>query len=51
MDPIRLELNLDEVNLILQALGKQPFEQVYLLIQKIHQQVGDQVQPIEGREP
>ena len=45
MKPIRLELSLDEVNLLLQALGKLPFEQVYALIQTIHQQVGGQMEP------
>lgn len=47
MNPIRLELSLEEVNLILLALGKQPFEQVYAIIQKIHQQVGAQTRPSE----
>lgn len=47
MKPIQLELTLEEVNQILHALGKQPFEQVYALIQKVHQQVSGQVQPPE----
>lgn len=50
MKPIQLELTIDEVNLILEALGRQPFEQVYTLIQKVHKQVGGQVQPPEKEE-
>jgi hypothetical protein len=50
MNPIRLELGIDEINLILMSLGRQPFEQVYALVQKIHQQVGAQAQPAPKEE-
>jgi hypothetical protein len=35
---IKLELSVDEVNLILEAVSKQPFRDVYKLIEKIHLQ-------------
>lgn len=35
---IKLELNIDEVNTILRTLGKHPFEEVVMLIQKIKSQ-------------
>ena len=40
---LTLDLKNDEVNLILTALGNQPYFQVYLLINKIQQQVGPQL--------
>lgn len=40
-DTIKLELSLEEVNLILEALSKQPFIDVYKLIEKIHLQSKD----------
>lgn len=35
---IKLELSVEEVNIILRSLGKHPFEEVVLLISKIKQQ-------------
>ena len=35
---IKLELTIDEVNMILRTLGKHPFDEVVALIQKIKQQ-------------
>ncbi len=43
MKQIRLELNVDETNLILEALGNLPFIKVHELISKIHQQASPQV--------
>ena len=40
---MKLQVNLKEINLILQALGKRPFEEVYELIGKINQQVNEQI--------
>jgi hypothetical protein len=40
---IKLELTVDEVNTILRTLGKHPFEEVVLLINKIKQQGEPQV--------
>lgn len=40
---MRLELELEEVNLILKALAKLPFEQVALLIPKIQKQAQGQI--------
>jgi hypothetical protein len=40
---IQLELSLEEVNLILESLGQQPYVKVYQLVQKIHQQAQAQI--------
>jgi len=40
---ISFELTLDEANLILKALGKMPFEQVFELIGKLNQQANKQL--------
>lgn len=44
MQPIQLQLTLDEVNVILNALGNLPYAQVYQLIHKINQQSVPQVE-------
>jgi hypothetical protein len=38
-----LQLPMEDVNLILKALGNLPFNQVYDLIGKIHQQANEQL--------
>jgi hypothetical protein len=38
MENIKLELTVDEVNKLLEALSQQPFIDVYKLIEKIHLQ-------------
>jgi hypothetical protein len=43
---IKLELTVDECNLILRVLGKHPFEEVVALITKIKQQGEPQVEEI-----
>jgi hypothetical protein len=40
---LKLELSLDDVNIIFSALGKMPFEQVYDLIGKIRMQAEAQL--------
>lgn len=40
-DTLLLSLNVEEVNKIVEALAKQPFMDVYKLIEKIHLQVKD----------
>jgi len=40
---IKLELTIDEVNMILRTLGKHPFEEVVALVSKIKQQGDPQV--------
>ena len=52
MSTIRLELGVDDVNLVLEALGKLPFVQVYQLIGRIQSQAQAQVQvqPPGGQE-
>lgn len=39
---IQLNLNFEEVNIILKALGNLPFNEVYDLIGKIHEQANNQ---------
>ena len=51
MPEINIRLTLDETNLILQALGKRPFEEVHQLIAKIHQQAQRQVQAAQASPP
>ena len=43
MNNINLKITLDETNLILAALGQQPYLQVYQLIEKIQQQAQAQL--------
>lgn len=43
MQKIRLELTLDQVNLIIQALGDLPFKEVYELIGAINAQASKQL--------
>ena len=43
MNQIKLEMSLDECNLVLMALAKQPFEQVAGLFSKLQQQVQPQL--------
>jgi len=45
---IKLELTIDEVNVILRTLGKHPFEEVVALINKIKQQGEPQVAAMEA---
>ena len=47
-EKISLELSVDEVNIILKALGAMPFNQVYELIGSIHQQANKQLFDTEG---
>ena len=50
MQQCEIKLNVDEVNTVLRALGKLPYEQVFQLVTHIHQQVGPQVQPAASTE-
>jgi hypothetical protein len=43
MQTINFTFTLDEANVILQALGKQPYMDVHQLIQKIHAQASAQM--------
>jgi hypothetical protein len=48
---IKLELSLEEVNGVLQALGQMPYAQVAPLVEKIRQQATPQVQAIQEAAP
>jgi hypothetical protein len=43
---IKIELTIDEVNMILRVLGKHPFEEVVAVISKIKEQGDPQAQEI-----
>jgi hypothetical protein len=43
MNNLKLELNIDETNLILDALGQLPFARVYTLIGRIQEQAHAQL--------
>ncbi|MEM7368864.1 MAG: hypothetical protein AAF587_09685 [Bacteroidota bacterium] len=45
MEKIKLELTIDEANVILEALGSMPFVKVYELIGKIQSQASEQLNP------
>ncbi len=44
MNTIKLQLTLEETNLILNALGDQPYKQVFQLIQSLQQQAAQQIE-------
>ena len=47
MNNINLNLTVNDVNVVLQALGNAPYVQVFELIEKIRDQAGPQVQAQE----
>jgi len=54
---IKLELSIDEVNIILRSLGKHPFDEIAALIMKIKNQgepqvaeIAKQVEALKGAE-
>jgi hypothetical protein len=47
---IKLELTIDEVNMVLRTLGKHPFEEVVALVGKIKTQGDPQVDEIMAAE-
>ncbi|QLQ31695.1 MAG: hypothetical protein HZT40_08940 [Candidatus Thiothrix singaporensis] len=51
MQTIQLSLSIDEVNLILESLGQQPYRTVHQLIANIHQQAQMQLQPPASDKP
>jgi hypothetical protein len=44
---MKLELTINEINMILQALGNAPYAQVFELVEKIRTQAQTQVQTTE----
>jgi hypothetical protein len=45
MQELNVKLTIDELNVILESLGSQPYMRVYGLIGKLHQQAQAQLQP------
>jgi hypothetical protein len=46
MENINLSLTLEETNLIIKALAKEPFQEVFELIGKINEQADDQIKKL-----
>ncbi|RMG19602.1 MAG: hypothetical protein D6730_21250 [Bacteroidetes bacterium] len=51
MKNLTLTLSIEEINLVLDALGQQPFNKVFQLIGKIQQQASGQLQGGELQNP
>ncbi len=47
---VKLELSVEEINLILQGLGELPAKMSMAIIQKVQQQAASQMQPGEPEE-
>ena len=43
MQEIKLDLAIDDVNMILEGLGNLPFAKVYALVGKVQEQAGQQI--------
>ena len=48
---IKIELDMNELNTVMAGLGKMPYEQVFLVIDSLRQQVGPQIQQQGGAGP
>lgn len=44
MEKVKIEFTLDEINKLIEALGKQPFIEVYKLIEKLHVETKKQME-------
>lgn len=51
MEELKLNLTIDEANLILDALGRLPFAQVYSLVAKIQEQARQQINGAAAESP
>ncbi len=49
MPDIQLRLTIDDINLILEAVGNLPFARVYSLVSKIQAQAAEQIQAGPGQ--
>lgn len=47
MKEVNLKLTVNEVNMVIKALGQFPYNQVFEVVSKIHKQASDQVQEVE----
>lgn len=47
MKEVNLKLTVNEVNMVIKALGQFPYNQVFEVVSKIHKQASDQVQELE----
>lgn len=50
MSNVKLDITIDEANLILEALGEMPFKRVFGLVSKVQQQASEQL-GVEGSAP
>lgn len=47
MKEVNLKLSVNEVNMVIKALGQFPYNQVYETVNKIHTQASEQVNAME----
>lgn len=47
---VKLELTFEEVNIVIESLGKQPFIEVYKIIEKIHLQAKNNSSDLSTKE-
>ena len=47
MDKVTLSLSINEINVVLSALGKAPYEAVFQLVEEINRQVVPQLQNVQ----
>jgi len=45
----KIDLTLNELNVILAYLGKQPYENIYMLVENLQKQAQDQAMPPEKK--
>lgn len=48
MKEMNFNVTVDEANLILESLGKMPFEKVFALVNKLQEQARNQLKPDEN---
>lgn len=51
MQEIKLNLEIEEINLVLEGLGMLPFARVYTLVGKVQEQAARQLQGAESAKP
>jgi hypothetical protein len=51
MQELKLNLEIDDINLVLEGLGHLPFARVYALVGKIQEQAARQLQGAEAAKP
>jgi len=47
---LKLELTLEEINIVFAGLGKLPFEAVFQVVKKVEEQVGPQLKELQDQQ-